>query len=80
MKTTYSLERKDATHRLSCRHAIGRHSYDYEMDCIVLKSMGNGKLKILVFGERYWKGGDDIKKIRYVDIFRVGKKRDGVKK
>lgn len=79
MKTSYSLKRKDATHRLSCRHAIGRNGYDYEMDCVVLKEMGNGKLKILVFGERNWKGYDDIKKIRYVDAFRV-RKRDGMKK
>ena len=65
------LKIKDATHRLSCRHAIGLSGLDYYMDCIILKEMPNDRLKILVFGDRYWKGHDDKKQIRYVDKFRV---------
>jgi len=62
---------KDATHKLSCRHAIGLSGYNYYMDCIILKEMPNNRLKILVFWERYRKGHDDKKQIRYVDKFRV---------
>ena len=70
-----NLERKDATHKLSCRHAVNsRSGYDYYMDCIILKEMPNDRLKILVFGERNWKGKDHIKKIRYVDNWRVREK------
>lgn len=29
------------------------------MDCIPLKEMPDGRLKVLVFGDRYWKGHDD---------------------
>lgn len=66
------IERKDTTHRLSCSHAFNILSrYDYWMDCIILKEMPNNRLKILVFGERYWKGHDDKKQIRYVDRYRV---------
>jgi len=66
------LKRKDTTHKLSCIHALnGRTSIDYEMDCIILKKMPGHRLKILVFGERYWPGNDDKKRIRYVDEFRI---------
>ena len=73
----YSQEIKDATHSLSCRHAIGVNGYDYSMRCIVLKRMAHNRLKILVFGDRYWKFHDDKKQIRYVDKYRV-KPKEGV--
>jgi len=66
---------KDATHKLSCSHAFNEKSrYDYTMNCIILKEMSNNRLKILVFGDRYWKYHDDKKQIRYVDKFRVNPK------
>ena len=68
------LKRKDATHKLSCRHAIGLSGLNYCMDCIILKEMPDNRLKILVFGERYWKGYDDKKQVRYVDRHRVVEK------
>jgi len=71
------LKIKDATHRLSCCHAIGISRVDYCMDCIILKEMPNNKLKILVFGERNRKGYDDKKQIRYVDRLRVTEKKQG---
>ena len=65
-------ERKDATHKLSCSHAFNAKSrYDYWMDCIILKEMPDNRLKILVFGERYWKHYKDKRRVRYVDKFRV---------
>ena len=66
---------KDATHRLSCSHSFNLlSSYNYTMDCIILKEMPHSRLKILVFGDRYWKYHDDKKRIRYVDKYRVNKK------
>ena len=64
-------EKKEATHKLSCRHAIGLSGLNYWMDCIILKEMPNNRLKILVFGDRYWKYHDDKKRIRYVDKSRI---------
>ena len=75
MKEEYErLSKKDATHYLECRHAVGRNGWDYLMSCIVLKEMPNNRLKILVFGERYWKRYKDKKRIRYVDSYKVFKK------
>lgn len=76
MEKIKELKRKDATHRLACRHSIGRSGFDYYMDCTILKRTNAGKLKLLVFGERYWKGYDDKKRIRYVDEFRVSPKEE----
>ncbi len=62
----------NATHLLSCRHAIGVYGYDYTMRCHVLKYMPDGKrAKILVFGDRYWRGHETKKRIRYVNITRL---------
>lgn len=73
MNSEYAnIQRKDSTHKLSCKHVLNYSSrIDYWMDCTVLKEMPNNRLKILVFGERYWKRRDDKKQIRYVDKFRV---------
>ena len=66
------VEIEGATHRLSCSHAFNEKSrYDYCMDCIILKEMPNNRVKILVFGDRYWKYHDDKKRVRYVDKSRV---------
>ena len=63
---------KDVTHKLSCRHACNSGSgFDYLMECLILKDMPNDRLKILVFGERYWRGYDRKKRVRYVDKSRV---------
>ncbi|MBA7552585.1 hypothetical protein ES705_45154 [subsurface metagenome] len=71
---------KNATHKLSCRHAFNsRSGLDYLMECLILKEMPNNRLKILVFGERYWRGYDHKKRIRYVDKFRVKPRWGAVK-
>lgn len=41
------------------------------MRCHVLKDMGDGRLKLLVFGDRNWKHRDHISRIRYVEADRV---------
>ena len=62
---------EDCTHKLLCRHVIGRNSISYHMKCIPLGKMADGRMKVLVFGDRYWKGRDEIQKVRYVDAHRV---------
>ena len=65
------MERKDCMYNLSCRHATGTRGMNYTMDCIPLKEMSDGRLKVLVFCDRYWKGHDEKKRIRYVASHRV---------
>lgn len=60
-----------ATHKLMCRHQICRNGFNYTMPCIILGETKSGLLKIIVFGERYWKHREHIKKIRYVSHFRI---------
>lgn len=61
-----------ATHRLRCCHKVGRGpGYNYTMPCIVLGRTKSGKTKIVVFGDRYWKGKDRRKRIRYVWGYKI---------
>ena len=71
--------KNEATHCLSCVHAIGKSRYYYYMPCIILKYMKDthtneydGRVKIRVFGDRYWKRGQDKSRIRYVARSRLG--------
>ena len=61
----------DATHYLQCRHQICSNGWDYEMPCIPLGRTKRGRVKVLVFGSRYWMGTEHIKRIRYVSSGRV---------
>lgn len=70
----YSI--KDATHVLWCRHQSGNHFQDYTMPCIVLGETLKRKLKIIVFGERWWKNKEHKKRIRYVPKYRVNPLRE----
>ena len=54
---------------LKCAHQIGRNRQEYLMECDVLKRMPNGRLKIRVYGDRFWKR--DKQRIRYVESTRV---------
>lgn len=65
------LSFENATHELECRHAIGSHGKTYYMRCHVLKKMPDGRLKLRVYGERYWKDRRDVVRVRYVDAQRV---------
>lgn len=71
--TQYDISQ--ATHYLECKHCIGRSCSYYVMDCIPLGETKSGKVKILVFGERNWKGKEHIKNIRYVDAARLRAKQ-----
>lgn len=61
----------DATHYLSCRHCIGGNCKEYVMRCTVIKDMGNGQVKVVVFGDRNWRDKEHIKRIRYVPGWRL---------
>lgn len=69
------------THLLSCRQCNNGQGnqpcYEYSMPCRIIKNMGDGRVKIAVYGNRYWKKKADPKsykeRIRYVDDFRVTK-------
>lgn len=67
--TKYDISQ--VTHRLSCRHQIGCSGFDYTMPCIVLGKTKSRRLKIVVFGDRYWKNKEYRKQLRYVFPYRV---------
>lgn len=64
----YKLE--NCTHNLKCVHAIGNKRKYYYMPCIPI-STKNGKIKVVVFGDRYWIKHQDKKQVRYVDGNRI---------
>jgi hypothetical protein len=70
------MNHEDATHYLECRHAIGIRGFRYWMKCIPMKTMDDGRIKVMVFGSRYWKDGKDKKRVRYVAAERVIKIED----
>lgn len=76
MNMINELNHDNATHKLLCRHAIGQKGKDYFMRCHVLKKMPDERLKILVFGERYWRDKKNTSRVRYVDSERVFKISD----
>lgn len=61
---------ENATHLLICQH-VCRWTKTYAMRCHVLKAMADGRLKVLVFGDRNWKGREHLSRVRYVEAGRV---------
>jgi len=62
------------THMYRCRHSFGSgNGRVYYMQCILIKITKNGKAKILLFGERYWKRENKKRSIRYVSQHRLSK-------
>jgi len=61
-----SYDISQATHKLQCAHCIGRQRHNYTMPCIVMGKTKSHKLKIVVFGDRYWKNTDHVKRVKYV--------------
>lgn len=61
----------ECTHKLICKHCIGSHCSEYYMKCLILSTTKSGNVKVLVFGERNWRGKDHIKNIRYVHESRI---------
>ena len=66
-----------ATHVLKCCHAMNsQQRYYYTMPCIILGRTPSRKLKAVVFGARYWKNKEHMKRIRYVPLWDVKPKED----
>lgn len=64
---------ENATHRLKCKHCIGRNCTTYYMHCNIIKKMPDGRLKVVVYGNLYWgmsNAGNNVN-IRYVPSNRV---------
>jgi hypothetical protein len=61
----------NATHLLECSHHLGSNVREYTMPCHILGTTPKGRLKLLVFGELYWKGREHVSKVRYVEAARV---------
>ena len=58
--------------KLKCRHCISSNScHRYTMKCKILKLMGDGRVKIEVYGDRYWDYNKDKHYVRYVSINRL---------
>lgn len=55
----------NATHQLICQH-VCRWTKTYVMPCHILKALPDGRLKVLIFGERHWKNRDHLSRVRYV--------------
>lgn len=62
-----NLTFESATHLLICQHVIGSNRTEYLMRCHVIKHMPDReRVKVMVFGDRYWKGSHHRSRIRYV--------------
>lgn len=58
-------------HILKCRHCIGKNRKHYAMYCDVIKEMSDGRVKIKVYGNRYWHTNNF--KYRYVEKRKISK-------
>jgi len=69
------LTAKNTTHNLRCAHVMCGNRQEYDMDCHILKEMKDkARAKVLVFGDRFWRGIYPVGKVRYVDKRRVRRK------
>ena len=66
-KKYQQIEERDATHWILCVHCCGNRVKSYKMKCVLLSELNQGKARIIVFGDRYWKDTNHKKRIRYVD-------------
>lgn len=60
-----------ATHALACAHQQGRSRKNYYMKCIRLGETRSGKVKVVVFGNLFWRDTEHIKSVRYVEPYRL---------
>ena len=70
--TKYNVE--ECTHLLKCSHKTGANGViNYFMKCIVLGELKSGNKKIVVFGDRNYKGRDNLRQVKYVKSERLVK-------
>lgn len=73
---TEAMTAANATHDVHCAHARNMFTVGYyTMPCHVLGTTPGGKVKIAVFGDRFWQGVDHVKRVRYVEAGKVVKKK-----
>lgn len=71
------MNANNATHWLSCTHSLNsRSKIYYRMPCHVVKTMVDGRKKILVFGNRYWKDEEHRSRVRYVAPHRLTPRKE----
>jgi hypothetical protein len=66
----------NATHKLWCRHCIGQNCRDYALRAHILKTMPDGRKKVLAFGGM-WKGMEQVQRVRYVQPDALERLLDG---
>lgn len=65
---------ENATHKLWCKHCVGKSCYDYAMRAHILKTMPDGRKKVLAFGGM-WKNMEKVQRVRYVEAHKLEKIR-----
>ena len=65
------MKKVKPTHYIICNHCQGGNDHEYRMECLLLKITKNGKAKILLFGERYWKNREHKRTVKYIDRSRL---------
>jgi hypothetical protein len=68
---------RDCTHWLVGAHQSGRSRTSYRMPCKILKRTKSGLAKVVVFGNRFWAGREQLRRIRYVEESRLEKIAEG---
>lgn len=63
---------QNATHKLWCRHCIGQSCREYTMRAHILKTMPDGRVKVLAFGGM-WKNMENTQRVRYVEAHKLEK-------
>lgn len=61
---------------LRCSHNLGGTERPYNMNCDIVRPMADGRLKIKVYGERYWRDRYDKVSYRYVEPGRISPKKE----
>ncbi len=63
---------ENATHKLWLRHCIGQSCREYALRAHILKTMPDGRKKVLAFGGM-WKGMETTQRVRYVEAHKLEK-------
>jgi len=67
----YEYSCENATYEVECTQVYNNKRKMYTMPCHILKDMEDGRVKILVFGNRFRKGTEKQSRIRYVSKLKV---------
>lgn len=62
---------ENANHLLNCTHRVGKSGTIFQMKAELLKTMPDGRVKIRVYGDRFWNNSEHKSRIRYVEASRI---------